>query len=668
MNSLKNITDNIPQIYPYNKKTNNSKNIDVNNNKTEENRMALTQRQKSPHFFIDDSLSKLIEFIKTPKPYIISKSIRQKLKYMKMKSNKIFKNFHMSSIKASSARVTENKFTNKQLNNERLSVKIKSENKKKKLQLKGDYFFSNSQYNPKINRSQQKSNKINISKKILSNISNLKTDHSSIPTEDFSKGSFNMKYIQNYNYKKELYDESDSLGYKNFYVKEPFYTENGILKNFIDNVHDLRKGAYKNYYLKLNEFKTNILYENKLSQIQLNQKIHNLTKYYLDKFSNGFNIYWYKLNKELKKETENIDILEYKVKEIKMEINKLSNKIQKVLIKITDIVIMRYFLKEIKNFCAFKLGTPYYILKECKEEIMTKVRDFEKQTNYIRYILNDKDIGIYSFIENNKDIFNNKDIKNIIISQINEVKEVPLILNFNIKSLLMEEHYLEKDIDALKYKLLDLLKGEKENQYYEKILFNECIYCVKRLSQIKTENESLIYKSQKLKKQDKSNTYGHLNKNLRTKILQIIKFLNKSKYITEEENNNLHEIFLRNKTKYFVECMYVIEKKINLLLKFKEEVINSNEELKQLYKYSCKIEEARRKKMREINEKYIKEQNIINRINKARYIKETKKDFFYINRIIYLKNKEKMETKAKREKNEEKNNINPSFKEIMKII
>ena len=33
----------------------------------------------------------------------------------------------------------------------------------------------------------------------------------------------------------------------------------------------------------------------------------------------------------------------------------------------------------------------------------------------------------------------------------------------------MEEHYLEKDIDALKYKLSDLLKGQKENQYYEKI-------------------------------------------------------------------------------------------------------------------------------------------------------------------------------------------------------
>ena len=666
MNSLKIITDNIPQIYPYNKKANNFKNLEMSNNKPEENRMALTQRQKSTHFFIDDSLSKLREFIKTPKPYIISKPIRQTMKYMKMKNNKLIKNFHMSSIKASSARITKNKFINKQTKGDCLSNKIKSENKKKKLKLNGENFFLNFQNNQKINKSQQNNNKNNVSKKILSNISNINTNYSSIRTEEFSKGSHNIKYI--FNFIDKIYDESDPLGYKNFYVKDPFYTENGILKNFLDNVNDLRKDAYRNYYLKLNEFKANILYENKLSQIQLNQKNHNLTKYYLDKYTNGFNIYWYKLNKELKKESENIDVLEYEVKEIKMQINKLSNKIQKVLIKINDVVIMRKFLEEIKTFCSFKLGTPYYKLLECKEEIMKKVRDFEKQTNYIRYILNDKDVGVYSFIENNKDIFNNKDIKNIIISQINEVKEVPLILNFNIKSLLMEEHYLEKDIDALKYKLSDLLKGQKENQYYEKILFDEYIYCAKRLAQIKTENECLIYKRDKLENQNKNNKYGHLNKNLRAKILQIIKFLNINKYITEEENNNLHEIFLRNKTKYFIECMYVIEKKINLLLKFKEEVINTNEELKQLFKYSCKIEDAKRKKMKEINEKYIKEQNIFNRINKMRYINKIKKDFFYINRTKYLKNKEKMERKNKREKNEENNNIYPAFKEIMKII
>ena len=41
---------------------------------------------------------------------------------------------------------------------------------------------------------------------------------------------------------------------------------------------------------------------------------------------------------------------------------------------------------------------------------------------------------IYSFIQNNKEIFNIKDLQNIIISQINEVKEVPTILNLNINN------------------------------------------------------------------------------------------------------------------------------------------------------------------------------------------------------------------------------------------
>ena len=227
MNSLKIITDNIPQIYPYNKKANNFKNLEMSNNKPEENRMALTQRQKSTHFFIDDSLSKLREFIKTPKPYIISKPIRQTMKYMKMKNNKLIKNFHMSSIKASSARITKNKFINKQTKSDCLSNKIKSENKKKKLKLNGENFFLNFQNNQKINKSQQNNNKNNISKKILSNISNINTNYSSIRTEEFSKGSHNIKYI--FNFIDKIYDESDPLGYKNFYVKDPFYTENGIL-------------------------------------------------------------------------------------------------------------------------------------------------------------------------------------------------------------------------------------------------------------------------------------------------------------------------------------------------------------------------------------------------------------------------------------------------------
>ena len=628
--------------------------------------MSLTQRQKSTHFFIDDSLTKLREFIHSPKPFIVSKSIRKKMKYMKMVNNKALNNFHLSSIKASSARVIEKNCNKKKIKNESFSALIK--NKKEKLKLNMDDNFSIFQKSSKINKSRQ-NNKMDISKKFISNFSNIKTNYSSIPIEEFSKRSSNIKYIYEYNYKNsKIYDESDSLGYKNFYVKEPFYTENGILKNFMEQVNDLRKDSYKNYYLKLNEFKTNILYENKLSQIELNQKNHNLSKYYLDKYNNSFNIYWYKLNRELKKESENTDILEYKIKEIKMQINKLSNKIQKIIIKIIDIVIVRDFLEEMKHFCSFKLGTPYYKLLECKEEIMKKVRDYEQQTNYIRYILNDKDLGIYSFIEKNKNIFNNKDIKKNIIFQINEVKDIPSILNLNIKSLLLEEHYLEKDIDSLKYKLSDLLKGSQENDYYEKIMLNEYNYCFKKLSQIKTDNEYLKYKNEKLKTQNQNKTFGDLNKNVRIKILQILKYLNKNNYITEEENNNLHEIFWRNKTKYFLECMKVIEKKINLLNKFKEEVINKNEELTQLYKYSCNLEEAKRIKMREIKEKEIKEQNVINKLNKMKYLKENKKDFYHLNRSIYLKSKEKLIKKKRREINEKKNDEFQAIKEIMKLI
>ena len=144
-----------------------------------------------------------------------------------------------------------------------------------------------------------------------------------MPTEGHLKENLDIKYIYNYSDKKNnKYDESDVLGYKNYFSQNPSYTENGVIKSFIDNVNNLRKDYYKNYCLKLNEFKTNILYENKLSQIQLNKRNNEITKYYLNQYYDGFNIYWYRLNKEIKKESENIEHLEYTIKEIKMQINK----------------------------------------------------------------------------------------------------------------------------------------------------------------------------------------------------------------------------------------------------------------------------------------------------------------------------------------------------------
>ena len=663
MKPLKIITENNPQIYSNKKNINISDNFDKNNIKLEDNKTALTQRETSTHFFINDSFSRLREYIKTPKPYIISKSIRKKMKYIKMSNKKALEQFYISSIKSTSAKVTHNNFWKNNKKNEPLSDRIKYISKKKKLKLNFDDIFMNRKKNFKLNKSQQNHIKINLSKKISSNISNVKTNFSSIPNDDISLGFSQNKYNFNYNDIKNKYIDSDILGYKNYYVQAPLDTERGVIKIFMEKVNNLRKDYYKNYYLKLNEFKTNILNENKLSQIELNNKNHTLTKFYFDKYSNGFNIYWYKLNRELKRETENMDNLNYKLKEIKMQINKLSNKIQKKLIKIIDIVIIMDFFKDMKEFSLFQLRTPYYKLLEAKNVIMKKLKNHENKTNYIRFSLTDKDLAIYSFIEANEGIFNNKDINKIIKEHINEDKNLPEILNLNIKNLLMEEHYLEKEIESLKYKLSDLLKDSKENTYYEKILIIENNNCIKKLAQIKTENKYLNYKYENMKVLEKSNVYGNLSKTIRAKILQIIKYLNKNNYITEEENDKLNEIFKKNKLDYFLSCMNLIEKKINYLNKYKEEVINNNRELRKLYDYSCQIEEAKRIKMRELKDKQIKEENVINKLNKTKYLKEKKKDYFYVNRTLYLKNKKKLENK--KELNIKSNNINPNFKTII---
>ena len=56
-----------------------------------------------------------------------------------------------------------------------------------------------------------------------------------------------------------------------------------------------------------------------------------------------------------------------------MQINKLSNKIQKKLIKIIDIVIIMDFLKDMKKYSSLELGTPYYKLLDTQNEIILKL-------------------------------------------------------------------------------------------------------------------------------------------------------------------------------------------------------------------------------------------------------------------------------------------------------
>ena len=221
MKPLKIITENNPQIYSNKKNINISDNFDKNNINLEDNKTALTQRETTTHFFINDSFSRLREYIKTPKPYIISKSIRKKMKYIKMSNKKALEQFYISSIKSTSAKVTHNNFWKNNKKNEPLSDRIKYISKKKKLKLNFDDIFMNRKKNFKLNKSQQNPVKINLSKKISSNISNVKTNFSSIPTDDISLGFSQNKYNFNYNDIKNKYIDSDILGYKNYYVQAP---------------------------------------------------------------------------------------------------------------------------------------------------------------------------------------------------------------------------------------------------------------------------------------------------------------------------------------------------------------------------------------------------------------------------------------------------------------
>ena len=669
MKPLNIITDNIPQIYSYKKKNNISDNFEKDNNKSEEKKIALTQRQTSTHFFINDSFSRLREYIKTPKPYIISKPIRTKMKYIKIAKKKALENFYISSIKSTSAKATQKKIIPKVVKNEPLTDRIKYKNKTKKIKLNLDDIFMNHKKNIKLNKSQQNYIKNNLSKKISSNISNVKTYFSSIPDDDISLGISKTKCIFNFNDIKKKNFDSDILGYKNYYVQDPLSTDRGVIKNFMDKIKKLRKDYYKNYYLKLSEFKTNNLYENILSQFQLNNRNHFLLKYYFDKYNNGFNIYWYKLNQELKRETENIENIKFNLKEIKMQINKLSNKIQKKLIKIIDIVIIMDFLKDMKKFSSLELGTPYYKLLDTQNEIINNLKNHENKTNYIKLSLTDKDLAIYSFIEDNKKIFNNKDINKIIISHIKEDKNILETINLNIKNLLMEEHYLQKDIESLKHILSDLLKDSIDNNNIEKILIIENNNCIKKIALLKTENKYLNYKYENMKFLNKNNAYGNLEKSIRLKILKIIKNLNKNNYITEEENAHLNDILRKNKPNkldYYICCMNIIEKKINYFNKYKEEVINNNKELKKQFEHSCLLEEAKRIKIRELKEKQIKEQNVIDKLNKTKYLKEKKKDYFYVNRTLYMKNIKKFgNEKGLMPKTK---NINSKYKTIIDIF
>jgi len=612
----------------------------------------------------NDSLATLREYIKSPKPYVVTSSIRKKIKNIKIAENEGLDNFYSSTIKANSARHNKNELIKNYFKNNSYSIISKN----KKLKITGDDFFKNNNLNIDIayktnynfnNIKSYKNKNVSNNKINFSFFSNSKTDYSTLPTAALTSRNFYKKpsYI-NFNSEPKNYYE-DSLGYKNANMKEPTYAKKGAIRSFMNDIDIIRKNNYKNYCLKLYEFKKNILYENILCQIHLDEKTKTLANYYLNKYNDGYNIYWYKLKKKINKECDINDNLEYQIKNLKIEINKLTIKIQKLLIKLSIFDEIRVFLFELKQFSSYPFGTPYSQLMELKNKLMEKIKHNEEQTNINIYLLNKKDVGIDIFLNKYKDSkenLNNENGKNNILTDIDEFIDVPDKIDSNIKNLLWKQNILEREIDSLSLKLYDILDELKNDKIYEKKLTNQYNIFIKTISGLKTENQYLNYKVEILKNKNKNDKYGKLNKNISIKIIQIINNFNKTGFITKEDNSELKKIFQKDMIKYLLMCLTIMEKTIIYLLKFKKEVINKEPILKKKFELNCKYEAVLRKKKQEQNERYNQIRNTVNKLNKIKYINDIK-DYYYINRKAYINKCKKITKEKERQLNEKKTSI-----------
>ena len=660
MYKSKNKTDTNKKIFSYKAKL---KFEDQNKNVISKNKqfilpLSLTGNNEIKDESQNDSLATLRKLIKSPRPYIVTSSIRQKIKFIKMAKNGVLDNFHSSSIKTYSARNQKEDLlknynnsysTRKKYKPLQLSINIDNNNKSKKIKYNMDIDMDKAYKT--LNFQNIKKNKS--PKKNYSTFSNTKTDYSSLPTAALTAKNF-YKKNKFYSSNDDYYE--DILGYNNANMKEPTYAKKGVLSSFMNEISNIRKDNYKNYYLKLHEFKKTILYENILCQILLDERTKTLANYYLNKYNDGYNIYWYMLKKKINKEYDINDNLKYEIKNLKIEINKLTIKIQKLLIKLNIFDEIRDFLFELKEFSSYPFGTPYKQLMEVKNKLMEKINLNEEQTNLNIYLLNKKEIGIDLFINKYKILSDNDNHHNKIIKAINDFVDVPGKIDSHIKNLLWKQNTLGRDIDSLNVALYEILDDLKNENIFKKKLMIQNNSLVKILSNLKTENEYLNYKLEIMKKKSKNDKYGKLDKKIIFKIIQLLNIFNKNGFVTEDDNYILNKNFSKSIMKYLLICLTIIEKNVIYLLKFKIEVIYKDPSLKKSFELNNKYAAVYRKKRKEKKERFIRIKNTIDKLNKVKFINE-KKDYYYINRKEFMDKCERISQEKQRKINAKKSPV-----------
>ena len=628
--------------------------------------LAIKVNNEIDNSLKNDSLATLRQYINSPKPYLVTSSIRKKIKFIKLREKGTLENFYSFNVKNYSARHQENTLLKDYFSDNSYSIQHKNKkfklnvvpscktiDSKKNTSYKTNYKLKNFKCVRKNNLSSEK--KIN-----FSIFTNSKTDYSSLPTAALTSRNF-YKKSKNFNFKKDInnyYD--DVLGYNNANIKEPTYSKKGTIRNFLYEVDNIRKDSYKNYLLRLNEYKKNLLNENILCQIKMDERTKKIANYFLNKYNDTYNIYWYKMKKKINKEYDINDNLKYQIKSLKIDINRLTIKIQKFLIKLSIFEEIDEFLFELKEFSSYPFGTPYNQLMEVKNNLMEKIENNEEQTNLNIYLLNKNEIGLDLFINKYKNSYMNKNINypsnKSIIKEINDFADVPEKLDSNIKKLLWKQNILEREIDSLKAQLYDILEDLRIEQLYEKRIFIRYNNNIKILSRLKTENQFLSYKVEIMKNKNKNDKYGKLNKNITFKIIQIYKNFNKNGYISEEDNSILKQNFPNYMIKYLLICLSFIEKNIIKLLKFKKEIIYKDPILKKNFELESKYAAVYQKKLKEKKESYKKIKNTIDKLNKIKYYNE-QKDYYSLNRKAVINKFKKLEKEKEKGKKLKKSSV-----------
>ena len=653
-------------------------NINTKKYLTESKKDEINQENSSKSFlnsmryitkFNDSSSFDSLKLHIIKNPYKIFLPIKTKMKTIKNNREIVLNNYYKISLR----------------NDFYLRDIINTESNNSNANFSKKNIIKNPIYNISINKSTDisKSNRNNISK----NAAILNTDRTStsidIPAFNLSNISRIKNYdkynIFSYNSKRsnnEIYNKSNisdidqehkalrfldlNQGYKNLPSLK------SCVKNFTNEIKNLRKERYINYYLKEKQYtvKDDIEFNHDNYKMEIRQKLKN--KKLLEIFYKDYNTYYHKLKKKEEKDTDKINLLKWHIISYKNEVNRLNIKKDKLLARLNKYIKMKQFLIKMRNY-SLDLKDDSFIYDKSnkynnqykdliKERRINESNENQKNPKTYRrkgsvdfsainkieeLKLNDDDKEKKIQIKRLRRLNSAKE-KNLLVGS--AVKEISTILNNHISNLLIYQNQLRIDLEPLKEEFDNLYKSLKESvEKKNKLLKLQFLILPEKKRIAKERNEFLINTLTNIKNNIyNSLKYNRFNKTIREKLDEIYKLLIDNKIIkfsrlkASYEDNNVEKIYFYLKN---------IEKGINILISNKKYMKDNyqdlyNDIIKEINdKIKLKALEAQKNKDLNGGHKKI---NSLNNKMKNNLILNRRNDYY---NFVYKKEKKKIAIK-----------------------